>query len=253
MEQGKLLLLCLVLLTVTASPLFAAAPGGPGLSPDEALKLLKEGNARYVEGKARHPNQDRERRALTAAQGQKPFAAVLSCSDSRVPVEILFDRGVGDIFVVKVAGNIAATYEIASIEGAVEPLGATVVVVLGHTQCGAITAVVEGDKVHGHVALLVKRIQPAVAKAKAGNPGATGGALVQAAIKANIWQAIEDMLRKSSLIKKQVKAGKIRVVGAIYDLDTGQVQWLGPHPAQDKLVGLAKPANAGTGKKKSKQ
>jgi carbonic anhydrase len=252
MKPARFLPLVALLLAITASPLCGAGPSGPGISADEALKLLKDGNARYIEGKAQHPHQTRERRAITAGQGQKPFVTILSCSDSRVPVEILFDRGIGDIFVVRVAGNVAGGDEMGSMEYAAEHLNIPLVVVLGHSQCGAVTAVAEGAKVHGHLAALLKPIQPAVGKAKAENPGVTGEALVNAAIKANIWQAMEDLLQKSSIIKGLVKAGKIKVLGALYELDTGQVQWLGPHPNQDKLVGLAKPGRPGPYRKKTK-
>ncbi|MBM4275611.1 MAG: carbonic anhydrase [Deltaproteobacteria bacterium] len=253
MKQAKFILLCGFFLIAAVYPLFAAAPGGPGISADEALKLLKDGNARYVEGKAQHPHQTRERRALTAGQGQKPFATVLSCSDSRAPVEILFDRGVGDILVIRVAGNVAAVDEIGTMEYGVEHLNTPLVVVLGHSQCGAVTAAVEGLKLPGHMAALVKPIQPAVSKAKADNPGVSGEALVNAAVKANVFQAMEDLLQKSSIVKGRVKATKIRVIGAFYEMDTGQVQWLGPHPNQNKLVGLAKPGKpAPAAKKKGK-
>jgi len=252
MKPARFLLSCAVFLAVSACPLCAAAPGGPGLSADEALKLLKDGNARYVEGKAQHPNQTRERRALTAGQGQKPFASVLSCSDSRAPVEILFDRGVGDILVSRVPGNVVGVNEMGAMEYGVEYLSTPLVLVLGHSQCGAVSAVVEGVKLPGHMAAPVKPIQPAVSRAKADNPGVSGEALVNAAVKANVFQAMEDLLQKSSIIKGKVKAGKARVMGALYELDTGQVQWLGSHPNQDKLLGLPKPGKPAPAKKKGR-
>ena len=118
--QALLIFLCLAVL---AAPALASGTAESGLSADEALKLLKDGNARYVDGKASHPHQDAARRGLTAGQGQHPFATVLSCSDSRVPVEVIFDQGLGDLFVVRVAGNVAATDEIGSMEYAVDHLG----------------------------------------------------------------------------------------------------------------------------------
>lgn len=242
-------LVVMLFLVAAAAPAWAAGAGAPGMSPDEAVKLLKEGNDRYLNGKPQHPNQTRERRALTAGQGQHPFASVLSCADSRAPVELIFDRGIGDLFVVRVAGNVAAADEVGSLEYAVDHLGTPLVVVLGHSQCGAVTAVVQNDKVPANVAALVKPIAPAAAQARANNPGAGGEALINAAIKANIWQAMEDLLQKSPIIKGQVKAGKVKVLGALYELDTGQVQWLGPHPAQNKLVGAAGKTNGAKGKK----
>ncbi|MGD0828708.1 MAG: carbonic anhydrase [Desulfobaccales bacterium] len=209
---------------------------GPGISADEALKILRDGNARYLEGKPRYPHQGRERWALTAGQGQHPLAAMLSCSDSRVPVELIFDQGLGDLFVVRVAGNAAATDEIGSLEYAVDYLHTPLLVVLGHSQCGAVTAVLENAKLPGSIPALLAPIRAAVARARAENPGAAGEALLEAAIKDNVWQAMEDILQKSILIKAGVKAGKTKLVGAFYELDTGQVQWLGPHPNQEKLL-----------------
>jgi carbonic anhydrase len=238
------LLLCVVLsLAVLAGPVVATSTGA-GISANDAARILKEGNGRYVEGKPQHPHQDRERRALTAGQGQHPLATVLTCSDSRVPPEILFDQGIGDLFVVRVAGNVAATDEIGSIEYAVDHLGTPLVVVLGHSHCGAVTAVVDGDKLPPNIAALVEPIRPAVAKARENNPDASKEVLLNAAIQDNVWQAIADMLRQSPIIREKVRDGRVRVVGALYEIDSGQVQWLGPHPEQDKLPGVKK----GTGK-----
>jgi len=242
------LLFCIVLsLAVLAGPLIASI-GNPGISADEAARILKEGNGRYIDGKPRHPHQDRERRALTAGQGQHPLAAVLTCSDSRVPPEIIFDQGIGDIFVVRVAGNVAAIDEIGSIEYAVDHLAAPLVMVLGHTQCGAVTAVVDGDKLPPNVAALVEPIKPAVEKAREDHPDAAKDVLLNAAIKDNIWQAIADMLGASPIIRDKIKDGRVRVVAALYEIDSGQVQWLGPHPEQDKLLGAKKGAGK-SGKK----
>ena len=235
-RKVNLALVISILLLALIAPALASGVD-TGVSADEALKMLKDGNGRYVEGKATHPHQDAARRALTAGQGQHPFAALLSCSDSRVPVELIFDQGIGDLFVVRVAGNVAATDEIGTMEYAVDHLGAPVLVVLGHSQCGAVTAAVEGTKLPGSMGVLVAPIKPAADKAKADNPGAATEALVNDAVKENVFQAMEDMLRKSPVIKARVKAGKARLVGAIYELDTGQVQWLGPHPNQEKLLG----------------
>ena len=237
-----LIFLCLAVLAV---PALASGAAEAGLSADEALKLLKDGNARYLDGQASHPHQDAARRALTAGQGQHPFATVLSCSDSRVPVEVIFDQGLGDLFVVRVAGNVAATDEIGSMEYAVDHLGTPLVVVLGHSQCGAVAAVVEGAKLPGSIGALVAPIKPAVTKAKEENLGAAAEVLIAAAIKNNVFQAMEDILQKSPLIKAKVKAGKVKLLGAIYELDTGQVQWLGALPGQEKLLSGKAPAKAG--------
>jgi carbonic anhydrase len=251
MKKINLLMLILLLAAALAAPALATTAVS-GISADEGLRLLKEGNARYVEGKLQHPRQDRARRALTAAQGQHPLAVVLTCSDSRVPAEVIFDQGIGDLFVVRVAGNVAATDEIGSIEYAVDHLGVPVVVVLGHTQCGAVTAVVDDTKLPPNIASLVEPIKPAVDKAREANPQAAKDVLLKAAITGNVWQAMEDMLRLSPIIRERVKDGRAQVVGALYDLDSGQVQWLGPNPDQEKLVGAKKGAAGKSGKKAKK-
>lgn len=218
-----------------------AASEGPGVSPDQALEMLKKGNARYLAGKQEHPHQDFGRRELTAEKGQHPFATVLSCSDSRVPVEILFDRGVGDIFVIRVAGNVANVDEVASIEYSADHLNTPLLVVLGHTHCGAVQAVAENADVHGNISTLVKSIVPAVAKARQKNPTATGEVLVNEAVKANVWQAIEDLFKISPITRKNVKDGKLKVLGAVYDIDTGAITWLGTHDKQEDLISKIAP------------
>ena len=240
--------LCLMLSLAILPPVALASSAGAGISAVEATRILKEGNERYVEGKARHPHQGRERRALTSAQGQHPLATVLTCSDSRVPPEIIFDQGLGDLFVVRVAGNVAATDEIGSIEYAVDHLNTPLVVVMGHTQCGAVSAVLNNAKLPPNIAALTEPIKPAVAQAKADHPGAAQDVLLAAAIKDNVWQAIADMLEQSPILRDKIKAGQVRVVGAVYDIDTGKVEWLGPHPDQASLIGAPK----STGRKRKK-
>jgi carbonic anhydrase len=250
MKKVALLFCVAFSLALLAKPVLAAG-GVPGASADEAARILQEGNARYVEGNCRHPHQDRERRALTAGQGQHPLAAVLTCSDSRVPPEIIFDQGLGDIFVIRVAGNVSATDEIGSIEYAVDHLATPLVVVLGHTQCGAVTAVVDDAKLPPHIEALLEPIKPAVAKAREENPNAAKDVLLNVAIKDNVWQSVADMLGQSPIIRDKVKAGQVRVVGAIYEIESGQVQWLGPLPEERNLAGAKKGAGK-TGKKGKK-
>jgi len=247
MKKISLLMLVILASAALAAPSLATT-AAPGLSVAEALRLLKDGNARYVDGKLQHPRQGPERRALTSGQGQHPLAAVLTCSDSRVPPEIIFDQGIGDLFVIRVAGNVAATDEVGSIEYAVDQRGAPLVLVLGHTQCPVVGAVLDDAKLSPNIANLVAPIKPAVDKAREANLGAAKDVLLKAAITANVWQALEDMLRLSPIIRDRVKDGRAQAVGALYDLDSGQVQWLGPHPDQEKLVG-AKKGTDKTGKK----
>ncbi len=252
MKKAKLVAAMLTFLVAGVAAAWAAGPA-PGMSADEALKMLKEGNARYLEGKPKYPNQTPERRALTTGQGQHPFAAVLSCADSRVPVELILDRGIGDLLVARVAGNVAGVDEIATLEYAVDQMEIPLLVVLGHSQCQAVAVMVQNVKLPGNVAALLKPIHAAAARAKADNPGVTGEALIQAAIQANIYQAVEDLFQKSPIIKGRVKGGKMKVAGALYEVDTGQVQWLGPHPAQDKLLGIKTKGPAPGPKKKKGQ
>ncbi|OPY76083.1 MAG: Carbonic anhydrase [Syntrophorhabdus sp. PtaU1.Bin050] len=185
---------------------------------DEALQKLIEGNKRYVAGKPLHPHQDVERRR-DVIQGQQPFAVILGCSDSRIPPEIIFDQGLGDIFVIRVAGNIVDDVALGSIEYAVDHLGTKLVVVLGHGKCGAVTATVQGGEAHGHVTSIVKAIAPAVEKAK-GRPGD----LVDNAIKANA-ELVRDLIKSSKpLLAQAVSEGNISVIGAYYDIHSGEVE-----------------------------
>lgn len=202
-------------------------------SPDEVLQMLKQGNQRFAEGKSTHPHADAARlaKAGTENQGDHAYATVLACSDSRVPVELMFDAGVMDIFVVRVAGNVANVDEIGSIEYGLAHVNTPVLVVLGHTQCGAVTAVTQAVQGHGHplernIPPLVAVIEHAVRRAEAEHPNAKGQELVDFAIEQNVWQGIEDLFMKSPATRNLVKNGSAKVVGAIYDVGTGKVNWL---------------------------
>ncbi len=229
------LLFILALLWALAAPALASGPG-PGVSPDAALTKLQEGNAHFAAGKLKHPHQNKERRVETAAKGQQPFATILACADSRVPVELIFDQGVGDLFVVRVAGNVAGVDEVASMEYAVEHLHTPLLVIMGHSKCGAVAAVVENVRLHGSLPSLASKIRPAVFKTRMAHRGLKGDALVAAAIKANVQQAMADVIIRSRIVKDLIKSGKLQVVGALYDLESGKVEWLGPHPDQKELV-----------------
>ena len=169
--------------------------------------------------------------------GQHPYATIVGCSDSRVPVELLFDAGFGDLFIIRVAGNVCNTDEIGSIEYGVDHLGTPVMIVLAHTQCGAVTAVTTGAEVHGSIPKLVEPIAPALARAKADNPGVEGAELVPKVIEANMWQAVEDLLKKSPDVVKHVKDGTTKVVGAMYHIEDGKVEFCGEHPNQAAITG----------------
>jgi len=186
---------------------------------------------------------DAERRTETATNGQRPFVTMLSCSDSRVPLELDDDQGIGDIFVVRVAGNVCGVHEMGSIEYGVDHVGTPLLVILGHTQCGAVTAAATGAEVHGHIRPLVEKIAPAVSKAQAAHSGLHGEDLVPAATEANVWHAAEELFRHSPETRHLVQAGKLKLVGAIYDVKSGQVKWLGEHPQQSRLLGNNDQAN----------
>ncbi|MBF0460447.1 MAG: carbonic anhydrase [Magnetococcales bacterium] len=202
----------------------AAHATAPGVTPEVALQWLKEGNARFLAGKSEHPNLTPARLADTAAHGQHPFVTIISCSDSRVPVEHIFDRGIGDLFVVRVAGNVADTDEIGSTEYGAGHLVTPLILVLGHTQCGAVTAVVKGDKVEGSIPKLVDNIIPAAQRSK--DKGLTGDALILDAIHENVYQSIHDLSSHSEELSHLIHEGKVKVVGAVYHIDNGTVEWL---------------------------
>jgi carbonic anhydrase len=185
-------------------------------TPDQALSELLAGNQRFVIDKRTSPNITPSRLTEVAA-GQNPFAAVLSCADSRVPVEIVFDQGLGDIFVVRVAGNIATSEEIGSLEFGTAVLGAKVLLIIGHGACGAVASTIAGKPVPGQIGSILTAIQPAVDQVK----DKPGDALLNATRANVLWQ--KSQLEKSPVIAGLIKEGKLTVVGAYYDLDTGEV------------------------------
>ncbi len=209
---------------------------GSDFTSEEVFKILQEGNARYVAGSHEHPNLGEHRRTSTSSHGQAPLATILACSDSRVPVELILDRGIGDLFVVRVAGNVAGTSALASVEYAVDNLRTPVFAVLGHTRCGAITAVVRSGRLQGNLRSLSERILRAVEQAKQNNPEATHEELVFETVKANVWTAIEDAFKASECLQRNVRSHGLKVVGAVYDIHSGKIEWLGDHPNQDQLL-----------------
>src|SRR6202167_165330 len=223
-RRHKILTRSLLLLAFAAMPLFAAravraAVSAATMPADQALKLLLEGNQRFVAGKLEHPNQTPDRRA-EVAKGQHPFASVLACADSRTPPEIIFDRGLGDIFTVRVAGNVADKVVIESLDYSVKHLGVRVVMVLGHRRCGAVIAAVEGHEEEGDVGPMLSELRPAVAASK-GMPGDP----IENAVRENVKLVMKN-LATSSELSAMVKSGELKIVGGIYDLDTGTIEML---------------------------
>jgi carbonic anhydrase len=199
--------------------------------------MLQTGNERFYTGKATYPHADVARLALagTENQGNHAYATVLTCSDSRVPVELIFDAGVMDIFVIRVAGNVCDTDEIGSIEYGLAHVHTPVLVVLGHTQCGAVTAVTHAmhgkkEPLERNIPPLVDNIIPAVKRAMNAHTDVHGDAIIPYAIEENVWQAVEDLFMQSPAVRMIVKSGKSKVVGAIYDVATGRVKWLPDGP-----------------------
>jgi carbonic anhydrase len=166
------------------------------------------------------PEQIAEARGAVA-KGQNPFAVIVGCSDSRVGPEIVFDRGLGDLFVVRAAGEVVDSAALGSIEYAVEHLGSSLIVVLGHERCGAVSAAVAGAKEPGHIAAVLKSIEPAVKQTK-GNPGDP----VENAVRAQALDVAQQLQEAQPILAERVQSGKLKIVAARYDLDTGKIDLL---------------------------
>jgi carbonic anhydrase len=244
--------LCFSVISLISANQFAraadAASDRPMIPPADALSRLKEGNGRFISGNMQHPHESNDERAYIAknsyenpggislgmtsdqaakrrtelTKNQHPFAIILSCSDSRVPPEIVFDEGLGDLFIVRVAGNVLNDEGLGSIEYGVDVLGARLIVVLGHQSCGAVDAamktVAANGKAPGHIQSLVAAIKPVVV--------ATPKADLETTIKANV-KHVADALRSSTpILKGRVDSGDVQVIGGYYTLDTGAVTFL---------------------------
>ena len=208
-------------MSIVAASSAMAKVHAPTMSANAALKLLLEGNQRFIAGKMEHPNQTPARRA-SVAKGQAPFASILACSDSRTPPEIIFDRGLGDLFVVRVAGNVADQVVIESLDYSVKHLGVRVLMVLGHRRCGAVIAAVDGHEgtEDEDVGPMLTQLKPAVEaiQGKAGDP-------VENAVRANV-KLVMGKLAQSEELSDMVKSGELKIIGGIYDLDTGKIEML---------------------------
>lgn len=198
-------------------------------SPREALERLREGNRRFVANLGGSGGGAAARRA-ELLDGQEPFGIVLGCSDSRVPAEIVFDQGLGDLFVIRVAGNIVAPSQIGSIEFAAERFGSRLVVVLGHSRCGAIEATLEeldnaGTPGSPHLRSIVDRIRPALEPLVRSNRDADPQWRMREAVRANVEASVSHLRHGSALLEDLVLRGRIAIVGAEYDLGTGEVEF----------------------------
>lgn len=184
----------------------------------EALDKLLDGNKRFVDSKSVHPDQAMKR-VIEISKAQHPFAVIIACSDSRVSPEVIFDQGLGDIFVIRDAGNVLDNEVIGSIEYAVEHLNVPLVLVLGHEKCGAVTAAISGHKAEGHIESLVKRILPAMKIAKTQK-----GDLLDNTIRENVKLEVKALKKSQPIIYKLVEEGKVQIVGGYYNIDDGTVK-----------------------------
>ncbi|MBX3381694.1 MAG: hypothetical protein KF805_16495 [Phycisphaeraceae bacterium] len=191
-----------------------------------ALQLLKEGNERFLAGQAESPATDPETIRIAAVDGQKPFVSVLTCADSRVPVERVFDRGFGEIFVIRVAGNVTAQHETGSVEFSLAALKAPLLVVMGHTKCGAVKAAIAGQNVTPNIDSFLASIQPAVQKVRAAQPNLSPEQFEEAVTQENVRQTLRELYATSPLIREKVSSGAVEVALAEIDISTGKVTWL---------------------------
>jgi len=195
----------------------------------EALTRLRDGNRRFVDNNLQHDANQQRRSGLAA--GQEPFAIVLGCSDSRVPAEIVFDQGLGDLFVIRVAGNIVAPSQVGSVEFAAERYGTRLVVVLGHSQCGAVLATLEqlgkpgGGAPSRNLHSIVDRIRPSVAPLMATELRGNPDALIRQAVRANVRASANHLRHGSAILEHLIQTEGLIVVGAEYSLDTGVVEF----------------------------
>jgi carbonic anhydrase len=200
------------------------------ISAQEALDRLREGNARFVSRRRNSDVLTSEHRRREVAVAQEPFAIILGCSDSRVPAEIVFDQGLGDLFVIRVAGNIVAPSQIGSVEFAAERFGTRLVVVLGHSNCGAINATIEElrrsrEERSRNLRSIVDRVRPSVAAVLAVDENIPHDELVRKSVRANILMSVNQLRHGSDILEENIRENGLVVVGAEYSLDTGVVEF----------------------------
>lgn len=196
------------------------------LTPDDVLNALKHGNARFTSGSA--TPRDHSAQVRDAAGGQYPKAIILSCIDSRIPVEHVFDRGIGDVFVARVAGNFENTDILGSIEYATKVSGAKVVLVLGHEDCGAIKAAIDGAKL-GNITAMLENIQPAVdaVEGDEGDRTSANPAFVHRVAVKNVELTLDHIRERSPIVKEMEAQGEIKLAGALYNMKTGEIEFIG--------------------------
>jgi carbonic anhydrase len=218
----RLLLVSLAVLGLAASlPATAEEHHASSVSPSQALDRLKQGNADFVAGKARTQNLLAQMKAT--APGQNPWAAILSCMDSRAPVELVFQQGIGDVFSLRVAGNVIDTDDLGGLEYAIKAVGVKLMVVMGHTECGAVKGAIDDVKL-GNLTDLLAKIRPAVT---ASGPGASkDSAYVDKVAEANVRQSMKEIREKSPVLREMIQSGQVGLAGAMYDVRTGKVTFM---------------------------
>jgi len=224
MTYRPVALLLLPLLAAAASPTVSEKSPGDQLTPAEALEALQRGNLRYRESHSVHPNQSMRRR-IEVSSAQHPFAQILTCSDSRVSPEIIFDEGLGDLFVVRVAGNVVDEAIKGTLEYGAGHLGVPLIVVMGHSGCGAVAAAAHTEEAHDHIVSLMDAIFPAVLEARE-----QPGDLVENSVRENVRRWVAHLRRSWPTLYRMHGNGEIAIVGAVYDLRTGTVEWLDAAP-----------------------
>lgn len=215
-------------MSVLSFPLFAKDGGGDGVDP---VKIMKEGNERFVSGKSIHAHQDMET-VTNLVKAQNPKCIIVSCSDSRVSPEIVFDQGLGDIFSIRTAGNVMSDYEEGSIEYAVEHLHTPLVIVMGHQGCGAIQAMLDSEdkledghlkKIKDHVSKIVEKLKSEEEEKQVLKESGKNSNL---AVQANVMNGVKQLRHSDPILKDAYEKGEINIVGAIYHLDSGEVEFL---------------------------
>lgn len=201
-----------------------------------ALERLQEGNARFSAGRPDGRQQKARNRQEVLTTGNQPYATIISCSDSRVPVELIFDQGIGDLFVIRVAGNVCHTSEIGSAEYGVGHLGTPLCVVLGHSRCGVVSAVLSGAELHDNVSHLVSAIIPTALSVLVDKTCVGYAEQLAKAIRDNVFESIGTLIKGSSEIRRRLQRKQLLIIGAYYELQTGVVEWLGEHPKLTELI-----------------
>ncbi len=240
-----LALLGLILIIPKKANAFPKREEAKNLSPEEALEELMSGNVRYINDECINLEDDRFMREHTAEHGQYPIATIVACSDSRSPVETIFDQGRGDVFVIRVAGNIVGTQVLGSVEYSILKLNVPLVVVLGHTRCGAIYSAIDAvyakQEFSPNIEQLLSPLLPLAFKECREKPNPSEEELIElkdSLIEQNVWKEMSQLIRTSEMVKAGIKKKELILVGGMYDIQTGEVRWLGRHYNEENLVNL---------------